>query len=251
MKSAKPDLYLHMGWFPLPEVQETIITGAPAFMQGLNALFISDVHLRRPVKDEQLQALMALIRTQKADMILFGGDYAETADQHERFFKALSGVQARLGIYGVMGNNDREAFPDTEAFRALASGGGMKLLINESLTLENGLCIGGCDDHKRGNPRTKDLFGGAAYRILISHFPVKPDCDAELMLSGHTHGGQFNFLGITPYSAGFEFAYRMMAISGLRPLGNGKLLVSEGIGVSRLPLRMGVKPRIHLVKFTA
>ena len=251
MKSAKPDLYLHMGWFPLPKVQETIIAGAPAFMQGLNALFVSDVHLRRPVAVDKLDALMGLISAQKADMILFGGDYAESSDQHRRFFQALSGVQARLGIYGVMGNNDREAFPDIEAFRSLAAKGGMRLLVNESLTLESGLSVGGCDDHKHGNPITKDLFSGGAYRILISHFPVKPDCDAELMLSGHTHGGQFNFLGITPYSIGFEHRYRMESVSGLQPLNKGKLLVSEGIGVSRLPLRLGVKPKIHLLKFTS
>ena len=250
MKTAKPDFFLSFGWFPLPEVEEIAIENAPAFLQGLNVLFVSDVHLRKEVPDEKLAALIARIKAQNADMILFGGDYAETADQHIRFFEALSGVQAQAGVFGVMGNNDREAFPDAQALRKIAESGGMKLLVNESVILENGLAIGGCDDHKWGRPVTGNLFGGGTYRILISHFPVKPDCDADLMLSGHTHGGQFNFLGITPYSIGFEHGYHMEAVSGLHTIGRRKLLVSKGIGASRLPLRIGVRPKIQLVKFT-
>lgn len=250
MKSARPDSYLHIGWFPLPEVQEVAVANAPAFLQGLCALFVSDVHLRKSATDEQLRSLIALIRAQNADLILFGGDYAEGAGQHARFFEAFAGVQARLGCFGVMGNNDREAFPDADLLRRMAEKAGMQLLLNESIRLENGLCIGGCDDHKHGRPQTQHLFGEAPYRILLSHFPVKPDCEAELMLSGHTHGGQFNFLGLTPYAIGFERSFGIEAAKGLHQMGKRRLLVSEGIGMSRLPLRMGVKPRIHLVKFT-
>ena len=204
------------------------------------------------MSDEKLRALIALIEAQNAHLILFGGDYAETADQHERFFEALSGVQAEYGICGVMGNNDREAFPDADIFRRIAARGGMELLVNECRCIEAGgrLQIGGCDDHKRGKPETRNLFGDAGYRILISHFPVQPDCHADLMLSGHTHGGQFSCLGLTPYSIGFERGYKMEAVSGLHCFGKRQILVSPGIGVSRLPLRIGVKPKIHLVKFT-
>lgn len=234
----------------MPQVQQITIANAPAFMQGLSALFVSDVHLRKSVPDAKLSALIALVKAQNADLILFGGDYAESRDQHKRFFKALAGVQAKLGIFGVMGNNDREAFPDPDELKAMAAESGMTLLVNESLQLENGLSIGGCDDHKWGKPQTKNLFGDASYRILLSHFPVRPECEADLMLSGHTHGGQFNFLGLTPYSIGFEYSYGMEAVSGLHTFGRRRLLVSEGIGASKLPLRIGVRPRIHLVKFT-
>jgi predicted MPP superfamily phosphohydrolase len=253
MKSAKSDAYLYFGWFPLPETEEIAIENAPVFLQGLNVLFVSDIHLRKCVPDEKLRALINLIRAQNADLILFGGDYAETADQHARFFEALSGVQAKYGIYGVMGNNDREAFPDTDVFRRLAARGGMRLLVNEFETIDAGgyLQIGGCDDHKWGKPCTKDLFSGNDYRILLSHFPVKPDCHADLMLSGHTHGGQFNILGITPYTVGFEFGYHMEAVSGLHKFSNRQLLVSKGIGASRIQLRVGVAPEINLVTFSA
>lgn len=252
MKTAKAERYFHFGWFPTPEVKEFSIANAPGFMQGLSVLFVSDVHLRRSVCDEALAALMRMIREQRADLILFGGDYAESADQHERFFSALAEVHAPLGIFGVMGNNDREIYAELDALRKMAAAGGMRLLVNEHIALETGgrLEIGGCDDHKWGKPRTEHLFSDGDYRILLSHFPVKPDCEADLMLSGHTHGGQFNLWGLTPYSIGFEFNYRMEALSGLHSFGKRQLLVGNGIGVSKLPLRIGARPQILLVKFT-
>ena len=115
----------------------------------------------------------------------------------------------------------------------------------------NRLEIGGCDDHKYGSPRTAGLFSDrAGYRILLSHFPTKPDCACDLMLSGHTHAGQFNLLGLTPYSIGFERSFHHLAIRGLHRMGGMQLLVGNGIGVSRLPLRVGASPRIHLLEFT-
>ena len=70
------------------------------------------------------------------------------------------------------------------------------------------------------------------------------------MLSGHTHAGQFNLLGLTPYSVGFERRFRHLAIRGLHRVGDMHLLVGSGIGVSRLPLRIGASPRIYLMEFT-
>jgi len=247
-------LGLHFGWLPTPELSEIKIDNAPGFMRGLRALFVSDVHLRKAASERQLAALMALMATQKADLILLGGDYAEAPAQGLRFFEALSGIDAPLGIYAVMGNNDRECFPEIEKLRKMMADGGVKLLCNECAAAEIGggrLLIGGCDDHKHGSPRTRDLFAGAAdYRILISHFPVLPDCACELMLSGHTHGGQLCLGRLSPYSIGYERRYGMLALQGLHRTENRLLLVSRGIGVSRLPLRAGAAPQMHLLKFT-
>lgn len=250
MSLPKPDFYLHFGWFDLPEVEEVVIKKAPAEIQGLSVLFVSDVHLRRQVSDAQLHALIDLLKAQKADLLLLGGDYAESAKDCARFFRALATVQPRLGCYGIMGNNDVECFPKAEELRRLMVENGAHLLVNEWVQKDYHLQIGGCDDHKNGSPDTKSLFSGSGYRILLSHFPAKPDCEADLMLSGHTHGGQCNFLGLTPYAFGFERQYGIKGVSGMNRIGNIPLLVSKGIGASKLPVRMGVRPQVHLVKFT-
>ena len=131
---------------------------------------------------------------------------------------------------------------------------GIVLLKNDSrlLDLPGGTVeIAGCDDHKYGHPATRDIFRSpnAGYRILLSHFPSPPDCSCDLILSGHTHGGQANFLGITPYSFGFEHRYRLMGVRGISRRGRGHLLIGNGIGISRIPLRLGARAEIYLVKF--
>ena len=95
--------------------------------------------------------------------------------------------------------------------------------------------------------------GRARCRILLSHYPVLPDERPDLMLCGHTHGGQFNLLGLTPFAIGFE---RLVSrkpharyIAGLHKQGGTQVLVTKGIGASRIPLRVGVRPEICLIRF--
>lgn len=241
------DLSLRPGFFPLPQVERVTIPGTPAYLHGIRALFLSDIHLRRRVSDTKLAALMDMIAAQQADLILLGGDYAETDDQCARFFSAFRAVSAPLGCYGVIGNND-----DRRTLPGYMAAAGVKLLLNRSMALDlpgGRLQIGGCDEYKFGSPDTQNLFTKEGYRILLSHFPVKPACRAELMLSGHTHGGQLNLLGVTPYSLGYERNYRLMAVRGLHRMDGMQLLVCNGVGVSRLPIRIGARPQLLAIEF--
>lgn len=248
---TRPDRCLHPGVFPRPELQEITISGAPEFMRGLRALFISDVHLRRCVSDERLNALIAQIASIQADLILLGGDYAEGRDQCLRFFRAFGKLSCPLGCYAVAGNND---FPSIATLEATMADAGVTLLKNgcAQLALPGGrLYIAGCDDHRYGAPCTRNIFPDAeGYRILLSHFPVLPDCACDLMLSGHTHAGQCNVLGITPYSIGFERRFRLLGVRGRRRIGNMQLLIGNGIGVSRFPFRLGAQPQIYRIDFS-
>ena len=129
---------------------------------------------------------------------------------------------------------------------------GVKLLLNEGdvIALPGGkIAVAGCDDHKYGSPETKGIFPEGDYRILVSHQPCKPECAAELMLSGHTHGGQFNIFGITPYFIGFESSKKMLLIHGEKRMGSMRLIVGKGIGISRIPLRIGAAPELYLIEF--
>lgn len=249
---TRPDRSLHLGVFPKPDTVEIHIQDAPPFMQGLRALFISDVHLRRCVSDARLNALIDQITALKPDLILLGGDYAEHSDQCLRFFEAFRGAACRLGCYAVPGNNDHDSIDDLDSIMARS---GVTLLKNRCARLDlpgGRLMIGGCDEHKYGAPDTAQLFtSDADYRILLSHFPVMPECRCDLMLSGHTHGGQCNFLGITPYSIGFERRFRLLGVKGERRIGDMRLLIGSGIGVSRFPFRLGAAPQIYLLNFSS
>ena len=246
---VRPDRYFYAGVFPLPVTKHIPIEDAPDFMDGLRIAFVSDVHLRPRVSDDRLQALMDIIREMNADLILLGGDYAETADDCLRFFRSLSEIRPKYGSFGVFGNNDFICRGD---LRKIMAENGAQLLLNEGISIDlpgGTLAIAGCDDHKYGSPETKDIFPYGDYRILISHQPCMPECAPELMLSGHTHGGQFNIFGLTPYFIGFEFARKMLAIHGRKQFGNTRLLVGKGIGISRLPLRIGAAAEVYLIEF--
>lgn len=241
------DPYLHIGFFPRPQLERLHIPGAPAHLRGLRALFVSDVHLRGCVPEAKLTALIDLLRAQSADLLLLGGDYAEGEDQCARFFAALRGLRAPLGAFGVPGNNDSPAILPRCMEEA-----GVVLLKNRAVSIDlpgGRLLLGGCDEHKFGAPDSARLFRGEGYRILLSHYPAPPDCEADLMLSGHTHGGQINLFGVTPYILPFERKYRLLALRGTKQLGGMHIAVCNGVGVSRLPLRIGARPQILLLDF--
>ena len=251
------DLYFATARRPNIAVSELNIPGSPDWLKGRTALFASDFHLLPCMDPAPIAALMAGC---EADLILLGGDYADQREQALRLFNAFKRLRAPLGIFAVCGNNDAEAFDGCGALRDALAGFGARLLINESVSISCGdgtLRLGGMDEYKYGAPNGENLFSeGDGYRILLSHYPILPDCACppDLMLSGHTHGGQFNLLGLTPYAIGFERIGELgklapAMVSGSERFGRTTLLVSKGVGTSRIPLRIGVRPEIHRIRF--
>jgi len=232
---------------------------APAFLHGMKVLFASDFHMRPEMNP---CAIAEQIAACKADLILFGGDFADECAQALRLFDAFKGLRAPLGIFSARGNNDTEAFGDVSSMKRALNSFGAELLVNRSIALDlpgGRLTIGGADEYRHSRPNcAAALSGDSGYRILLSHYPILPDPSLpqpDLLLSGHTHGGQFNFLGITPYAIGFErsFDKKHLAparVSGTETIGPTTLLVSKGIGMSRIPLRVGVRSEIHLIEFS-
>jgi len=229
-------------------------------MREIRAAFISDLHVTGQTTAQQIQALVDGIIALSPDILLMGGDYADLRCDAERLYECLRGVHAPLGKYAVLGNNDTEDWPDYESHRTALKKAGIELLVNESraIPLKNGtLLIAGVDEHLEGAPDSDGLYpersGEDLYRILLSHYPCVPKQIPDLMLSGHTHGGQFNAFGFTPFTIGFE---RMMtrkassvAIAGLHDMNGAKLFVGKGVGASRLQLRIGVRPEIYELRF--
>ena len=228
---------------------------APSYLEGVRAVYVADVHLRAGIPDRWLKSLLGQIAAEAPDLLLLGGDYGESPEQQRRFFAALGdALRPPLGAFGVPGNNDRECFPEPDDLRACMARGGVRLLLNECALLprEGGtLMISGVDEEKYGCPRPDVAVPdcpGPVYRLLLEHMPRWPQPPVDLALAGHTHGGQLNALGLTPFSVGFE-AVGYAAVKGVVRRGGTTLLVSRGIGYSRLPLRVGVYPEIHRIEF--
>ena len=219
----------------------------------LRAVFAADFHLRRGTDPSDTAGLLAGLG---ADIVLLGGDFSDRREDALRLIDALKAVKAPLGVFAVAGNNDSEAFPKPGTLSRALERAGIRLLRNESVDA-GPLHLGGLDDCLYGRPDASGMFRGCRRcRVLLSHYPILPEVPVEdmpdLMLAGHTHGGQFNLAGLNPYAVGFESfgrrrATHPAAVSGLHVFGRTQLLISKGIGTSRIPLRVGVRPEIHLL----
>ena len=195
-----------------------------------------------------MEALLARVAALGADIVCIGGDFAEDEESLARLLRFFPLLSPPLGVYACLGNNDREL----PGFAQMLAGHA-HLLVNESVFLE-GLRLGGVDERKHGHPRPEAVFphDGASARVLLAHYPVVCDFGAgarpDLQLSGHTHGGQFNMLGISPYTFFFE-PFSHAWISGECTLGGVRTIVSNGIGMSRVTLRVGAPPQVHCIRF--
>lgn len=251
----------------LVEERDLPLPAGCASPEGRTLLFLSDVHLSSRFPTAAVERLLTQIESLNPDMILMGGDYAESAAWQLEFFEMLSELTPPLGIYGAIGNNDCECFPNrlTPLIEA-AEKAGVRLLIDRTIRINTGcgsISIAGLDEFRQAKPLTKPLFtqkDSSSLRILLAHYPqsigrylhTQSGLAPHIALSGHTHGGQFRILGLTPYSIGFEFrkkGERLPCVSGWKTMGETQLLVSPGLGTSRIPLRIGAEPTIHLIRF--
>lgn len=250
---------------------------APEGLRGLKIAFISDIHAANYRKPASLRPLVDQVASLKADMILWGGDFAESLGYQRAFFPMLAELKPPLGSFAVMGNNDRECFGGSfPLMRSLAQRAGIRLLINEEAAVPVGqsrILIAGLDEWKYGLPNAKGMYKGARegdLRIMLSHYPhtadkavVQAALPPHLFLSGHTHGGQMQAFGFSCYTLGYGYKYarrsRHFYVSGWREFaeklpGGGKtamhMLVSNGIGESLMPLRIGSPRQIHLIELT-
>ena len=211
--------------------------------------FFSDIHASPRFSDAAMEALLARVAAIQADAVCIGGDFAEDEGSLARLLHFFPLLSSPLGVYACLGNNDRELPGFARAVSPHA-----RLLVNESVFLE-GLRLGGVDERKHGHPRPEAVFphDGASARVLLAHYPVVCDFGAgarpDLQLSGHTHGGQCCVLGLSPYTFFFE-PFSHAWISGECTLGGVRTIISNGIGMSRVTLRVGAPPQVHCIRFT-
>ncbi len=239
------------------------IPNLPEELSGVTILFASDIHAGFTFPEAAQDRLIEQMKHLAPDMILWGGDFAETKRDARQLFGKIARLKPRLGMAGVPGNNDRRAFRGAmEELNRLAEGAGMRFLINGrwSISANGGkLTILGLDEDYFGAPDASILDGvreEGETRILLSHSPALLEklfighAPPPLILTGHTHGGQMRLGSLTPYSLGFEGVrprQRFFTVRGVRRGEGWTLLVSGGLGSSRLPLRIGCAPEMQWI----
>ncbi len=254
------------GWSVLVVPDQLIVRTAtivlprwPRALDGLRVVAISDVHAGSPHVDaEKLRALVALTNAQHPDLIVLLGDYViqgvtgghfippETTDSE------LGALRARLGVYAVLGNHDH--WLDGARVKRAFTAAGIPVIDDDVTPVrspQGELWLLGIHDIWTGWPdvgaQMRRVPAGMPVLALTHNHDIFPSLPPgiDLMLAGHTHGGQVRLplLGslIVPSSYGQRFAQGHIVESGQH------LFVTAGVGTSILPVRFRVPPEISLL----
>jgi uncharacterized protein len=233
------------------------IRSLPPALEGLRVGLISDIHLEGSRPAALARRAVAAIARERPDLVAITGDLAEDRTALQTVLDALTTLDAPLGVWVVPGNHDHRAGIDHWR-RAVAARKAIQDLTNRYVLLQRDgatLCIAGIDDHIEGQPLLLLPPPGARdLTIVLAHSPDQAErCrrsyDAvDLILSGHTHGGQVRlpFFGATVHSVAHADLYQ----DGLRRRPWTQVYTSRGIGTSRLPIRFMARPEVSILELT-
>lgn len=227
----------------------------PKAFEGFRIAQLSDFHISPFMTADEIRHCVAITNNLKPDLVVMTGDYVawDPAGQGE-VVRALGGFRAPFGVFGSLGNH--ESITDTEeSITRLFAAQGIHILRQERAPIRLGhdtLNLIGVDDNIPDDKVVRGLVMPGTVNILLSHNPNDFDQAVELgfdlMLAGHTHGGQLSLESLhrglalirleTPY------------VSGWFEKSGGQLYVNRGIGTTIFPIRIGARPEITVLELS-
>ena len=259
-------------WVEITQHEISIANLPPAF-EGFSIVQLTDLHHSSMVTLDYLQACFRQVVDLQPDLVVMTGDYITYQEKYAQPVAQAIGetiIEAGIPTYAVLGNHDHwnndwnddwnndsdaDVFPlrnrwkgdGLEVINALTAEG-IKILMNESALLQRGgdrLWLVGCDDLLAGDFDLEralgDLPPAGEPRFLLMHNPQPIESIAhhgfDLVLSGHTHGGQIS-LPFVPPKVGRKY------LAGLFYVGASRLYVCRGLGVTGVPIRFMTTPEI-------
>jgi len=277
-------------WLELNQFHIGIADLPPEFA-GFRIAQLTDFHCSRQVTPAYLHEAVRLAQAQKPDVIVLTGDFVHKGCRYvDRVAATLGRLSAPLGVYAVLGNHDfsvrnalglrRYRYLHRRVARALEAQG-IRVLRNEAVRLRRGsatMHLAGVEDlWSRCCDLDRALEGlcPSVPCIMLAHNPRTADqlqgrrCD--LMLSGHTHGGQINWPGFgRPFIRGHrsfvapKWAQRLMRdrdrlrgpspgraspvrfAAGLYQVSQTQVYVNKGVGFG-FRFRFGVRPEVAVM----
>jgi predicted MPP superfamily phosphohydrolase len=242
------------------------IDNLPPELKGTTITLISDVHAGTYMNEKDIHEYTDVLNELESDIICIPGDFInfEVKDVH-MLTKAFSGLKAKHGVYGSLGNHDFFQNVDYVA-KAIVNESPIQLLRNEHRKITiNGkdLFMVGVDDtrgagahmeavikyYEDAENKLKAAEGDIAGKpkILLCHKPYGFDAlakkDIDLVLAGHTHGGQVVPVKFGTFNMSFA-ATVSKYIEGLYKIGKSNMYVSRGIGCVGLPIRINCPPEV-------
>lgn len=225
----------------------------PKSFDGFQIAFISDLHYKSLFKQQGLFDLVSLLKELNPDALFMGGDYYEDCENIPELFKELSKVKPKYGTYAVLGNNDYERCYD-ESTSTMAKYK-IRILEHQVDTIRKGkefILVAGIrnpfDLKNNGISPTLSLHPND-FVVLLTHTPDYAEevsiRNSDLVLAGHTHGGQVRILGYAPI---IPSKYGQRFLTGLKYTTAGyPMIVTNGIGTSQIDVRVSSPSEIVVI----
>jgi predicted MPP superfamily phosphohydrolase len=223
----------------------------PRALEGYTIVQLTDLHYGIYTGIEDMRPMIERALSLRPDLIVLTGDLI---DRHARHIpdamRSISALHARDGVFSILGNHDY--YTGFDKVLAGVARTHIRSLVNEHLVIrpgdQGGFTLAGVDDYwaprvVRGrDPDVRLAFEGSSpdrAKVLLAHNPKvfhRAKTQADLQLSGHTHGGQINPAGVM----GLALDY----VSGVYRDGESTLFVSNGLGFTGPPVRLHAPPEI-------
>ena len=234
------------------------LSGLPPDLDGLRLLHLSDIHLSAFLSEAELARVIDASRELRPSVAVVTGDLISgRRDPLDACLRQLARLKTDAGVFGCMGNHERFARLEKTTAREAARMG-VRFLRGEAQQLRFGnsvLNLAGVDFQ---SARAKDRYLEGAERLivpgaanlLLSHnpdvFPKAVQQGYNLLLAGHTHGGQVTVEILDRFvnPARFLTPY----VYGLYRTGTAAAYVTRGIGTIGIPVRTGAPPEISLLR---
>lgn len=247
------------GWYLDHHVWETkyqLITKKD--VSDIKMVMFADSHIGTTFKGKDFVKYVAEMQKENPDVAVIVGDYVDDETTKEDMIEAtqsLGKLKTKYGIYFVFGNHDKGYYgPEHRGFSAgdlvkELTNNGIKVLLDESVLIDNRFYIIGRRDYsvekeKKGKRKSiSELVDGldkSKYMIVLDHQPVEFDekakAEVDLVLSGHTHGGQ-----LFPFNQVGKWIKANDLIYGYEKRRNTDFIVTSGISDWAIKFKTGTK----------
>ncbi len=242
--------YLAVGWYNCHHVYRTeyqVKTGKSIGEKGLRVVQISDSHVGATFDGEGFAEHMREVQKTNPDVVVITGDYVDDDTTEADMIascRALGNLKTTYGVYYVFGNHDEGYFDQrefhTEDLRRELEKNQVKILEDESVLVDDRFYIIGRQDAssvERANMASLiEGLDASKYMIVLDHqpnaFDEQADSGVDLVLTGHTHGGQMFPIGITGVLSGqYDRAY------GMEKRKDTSFVVNSGISDWAIPFK--------------
>jgi predicted MPP superfamily phosphohydrolase len=258
--TASYSCFLEPSWLRVARHEVTLTRIRPT--EPIRILHLSDLHRSFFVPLSMIESAVNLGLAQKPDLICVTGDFITHREDVSSgaYARVLSRLPLIAPTFAVLGNHDgglwaemEGGYPDHRVVENLLAQSGIELLHNRAIQLQprgSPLTLVGVGDLWSGELHATRAFADADSRkpvLLLAHNPDSKDAlenhQWDLMLSGHTHGGQV----ILPFQGpAYAPVWDKRYVAGLKPWGSRQIHVTRGVG-NLGGVRFGCRPEVSLL----